>query len=386
MAANTIYKCPTCGAEIFWNAKEGCFKCEYCDSKFSMEEMDQTGQGQIDETKIERHEEVDREEYAQTTDGTISNDFVKYTCTHCGAEIITDRATAATICVYCGNAVIMSEQIIDDFKPDYVIPFKISKDSVMDSFKKFSKKPLTPKDFDCERIVDKMQGVYIPFWLYSGSCHGKIQTEAYTEKKWRSGNTEYTEKEYYSVMRDGNVTFKNVPVDASSKTDNDAMDSIEPFDYSELKPFNAGYLSGFIAERFDEDKKTCLERATLRFENSTLEELMGSCRSQRDYYFVEKPSMYQKQAEISEVKYALMPTWLLYTTYNGQQYLFAMNGQTGKFIGNLPISKGKLAAYCALTFFITSLILTLISYVGSSINSCADIMNYIMTIMGMWLL
>ena len=106
------------------------------------------------------------------------NDLVKYTCSHCGAEIITDRSTAATVCVYCGNAVIMGEQIIDNFSPDYVIPFKVPKTQVMDAFKKFSKKPLTPKDFNCDRVVDKMQGVYIPFWLYSGNCEGSITAAA----------------------------------------------------------------------------------------------------------------------------------------------------------------------------------------------------------------
>ena len=112
-----------------------------------------------------------------SNDGTVGNDLVKYTCSHCGAEIITDRSTAATVCVYCGNAVIMGEQIIDNFSPDYVIPFKVPKNQVMDTFQKFSKKPLTPKDFNCDRVVDKMQGVYIPFWLYSGNCEGSITAE-----------------------------------------------------------------------------------------------------------------------------------------------------------------------------------------------------------------
>ena len=278
-----------------------------------------------------------------SNDGTVGNDLVKYTCSHCGAEIITDRSTAATVCVYCGNAVIMGEQIIDNFSPDYVIPFKVPKTQVMDAFKKFSKKPLTPKDFNCDKVVDKMQGVYIPFWLYSGNCEGSITAEGINTRTWTSGNYRYTEKKYYSVYRNGTLDFKAVPVDASSKTDDDAMDSIEPFDYSEMTAFNPGYLSGYLAERYDDDKDKCLPRAKERIENTTRDELRNTC----NYNSVNVQS-YEKHTEIKDVKYAMLPTWLLYTTYQDKHYFFTMNVQTGKFIGNLPISKGKLVAYSLL--------------------------------------
>ncbi|SDA23066.1 hypothetical protein SAMN02910447_02276 [Ruminococcus sp. YE71] len=341
--SNISYKCPTCGAELFWSAEKGCFDCIYCGDTFSLEDLKAAGavvDQPIDETKVEHAEEIVEGEYTQTTDGTVSNDFVKYTCSHCGAEIITDRSTAATICVYCGNAVIMSEQIIADFAPDYVIPFKVQKNKVMSSFKEFSKKPLTPKDFDCEKVVDKMQGVYIPFWLYSGKCDGRIEGEGINEKTWTSGNYRYTEKKYYDIMRDGTVNFEKVPVDGSSKTEDAAMDSIEPFDFKDMVAFTPAYLSGFLAERFDEDADKCFPRAQERIENTTRQELEDSAK-----YDTVDVKNYQKQTTIEKTEYAMFPTWLLYTTYNDEKFFFAMNGQTGKFIGNLPISKPKLILY-----------------------------------------
>lgn len=344
MAVNITYKCPTCGAELFWSASENCWACAYCDDRFTLEQLQASGQGQqINEENVQKHEEIEEGEYFESIDGTVGNDLVKYTCSHCGAEIITDRATAATICVYCGNAVIMGEQVINDFAPDLVIPFRIEKKAVMESFKKFSQKPLTPNDFNCEKVVDKIQGVYIPFWLYSGKCHGTIKCEGVNTRSWRSGDYRYTEKKYYSVFRDGTVVFDMVPVDASAKTDNDAMDSIEPFDYNELKPFNTGYLSGYLAERYDEDKDFCFSRAKERIENTTRDELKKSCN-----YDSVTIQNYDKEIHLDDTKYALLPTWLLYTTYNEKPYFFAMNGQTGKFIGNLPIDKMKLALYSGL--------------------------------------
>ncbi|MCI6866591.1 MAG: hypothetical protein MR871_01330, partial [Lachnospiraceae bacterium] len=42
-----------------------------------------------------------------------------------------------------------------------------------------------------------------------------------------------------------------------------------------------------------------------------------------------------------KITYALLPVWVLNTMYKGKLYTFAMNGQTGKFVGNLPSDKGK---------------------------------------------
>ena len=36
-----------------------------------------------------------------------------------------------------------------------------------------------------------------------------------------------------------------------------------------------------------------------------------------------------------------MPVWMLNTRWKDQIYTFAMNGQTGRFIGDLPTDKGK---------------------------------------------
>lgn len=342
--ANISYKCPTCGAEIYWNATEGKFVCNYCGDSFTMADMEATGQGGgIDTQNVETHEEIVNDEYTVSNDGTVGTNLVKYKCSYCGSEIITDRSTAATVCVYCGNAVIMGEQLINDFTPDYVIPFKVEKNRVMQAFKDFAKKPLTPKSFDPEQVVEKMQGVYIPFWLYSGYCDGRMDAECYNEKSHREGDYRVIQKSYYQVMREGRVKFKNVPVDGSSKTDDAAMDSIEPFDYNELTDFKPGYLSGFLAERYDEDAEKCFERAKVRIENTTLDKLKESAA-----YDHKEVQNYQKRIKQEKPKYALLPTWLLYTVYNGENFFFAMNGQTGKFIGNLPIDKGKLTVFSIL--------------------------------------
>jgi len=338
---NVIYKCLTCGGDLQFSAETQNWTCKYCDDVFTLEQLDAAGKNELNEEKVDKHQELegDKSQY-QSTDGTVGSDLVQYRCSHCGAEIITDRATAATICVYCSNPVIMTEQVIGDFKPEYVIPFKIDKSKVMNSFKEFSKKPLTPKDFDCDKVVDKIQGVYIPFWLYSGTLTGSIKADGINKRRHRSGDYEITESHHHNVFREGSLSFEKVPVDASKKTEDAAMDSIEPYDFKEMVPFNIGYLAGYLAERFDEDKDTCINRASERIVNTGRDELVKTCQ-----YDDVNVQQYLHKLDIEKTEYALLPTWLLYTKYKDKDYFFAMNGQTGKFIGNLPIDYLKLCLF-----------------------------------------
>lgn len=69
-------------------------------------------------------------------------------------------------------------------------------------------------------------------------------------------------------------------------------------------------------------------------------------------------SMEQSNVEVhkSASHYALLPVWILNTTWNGNQYRFAMNGQTGKFIGDLPYDKSLYKKYFLRTAIVTALI------------------------------
>lgn len=353
---NVIYKCLTCGGDLQFSAEAQNWTCKYCDDVFTLADLDAAGKNEINEQKMDTHTELegDKSQY-QSTDGTLGNDLVQYRCSHCGAEIITDRATAATICVYCSNPVIMSEQVVGDFSPDYVIPFKVDKSKVMDAFKSFSKKPLTPKDFDCDAVVDKIQGVYIPFWLYSGTMSGSMVCDGINKRSYKRGNYKIVESMHHDVYRDGHLSFEKVPVDASTKTDDDAMDSIEPYDFSAMVPFNIGYLAGYLAERYDQDSDTCFKRASDRIINTGKDELLKTCKY--DDVVIKE---FNHDVDIAKTEYALMPTWLLYTKYKDKDYLFAMNGQTGKFIGNLPIDYFKLLLFAggpSVLLFILLLIL-----------------------------
>ena len=154
---------------------------------------------------------------------------------------------------------------------------------------------------------------------------------------------EYTETSFYDVYRQGNMSFLNIPVDGSTKMPDDLMESIEPFDFSEAVDFQTAYLAGYLADKYDVGKEESIPRANERIKHSAEDTLRDTVQG----YATVTPRYSSVQLLSGVSKYALYPVWILNTDYKGQKYTFAMNGQTGKFVGNLPVDKGKLAALFA---------------------------------------
>ena len=176
--------------------------------------------------------------------------------------------------------------------------------------------------------------MYVPFWMYDGKASGSIQFHATRVHTYRVGDYEITETSHYDVSRSGSLCFEKIPVDASSKMPDDYMDSIEPYDYSDLKPFSTAYLPGFLADKYDVSVEESRERADLRCAGSLVSALKDTvsgyttCNEKnRDIYL-----------KRGKVHYALLPIWILNTKWEGKDFLFVMNGQTGKLVGNLPVS------------------------------------------------
>lgn len=162
----------------------------------------------------------------------------------------------ATECPYCGNPAIIKERVSGSLRPDYIIPFRLDRQAAKDTLKKFYKgKLLLPKAFRRENTIDKLQGVYVPFWLFDCDANGTVHFNTTRVSSWRSGDYLYTKTSHFLVIRGGKMAFEKIPVDASEKMDDSYMDSLEPFDYRSLTDFGTAYLSGFLADRFDVSAK-----------------------------------------------------------------------------------------------------------------------------------
>ncbi len=346
-------KCPACGAPILYKPNLKKWKCDYCKSEFTLEEMKKYNNASNEKNNIK--EEI-KTKIQKEKDNT---NYYEYNCKDCGAKIIADENTAATFCVYCGNTAILKEKLSGKFAPDMIIPFKNEKEKAIEAFKSLNKgRPLMPNFFNDEKNIEKIKGVYIPFWLYDVKVNGELDATSTTSTTWTVGDTVYTKTDTYRLEREGEMSFNKIPVDGSTRFDNDIMNTIEPFNYSELEEYNHAYLSGFLAEKYDVDEETSFKDAEERSLNSARDTIKD------DMGMGIKTIVNDTLASTKLLtKYVLLPVWMINVKYKDKFYTFAMNGQTGEFVGNIPVDKKKAFIYGILTFVITFMLVVLISYI-----------------------
>lgn len=344
----TNYQCPACSAPLRFSSETGRLICDYCDKSYTVAEVEAfyaekaAKAAAAYDDKIKKTEKK-QQEYEINGLGDQES-LIQFNCPSCGAELITDESTAATSCPYCGNPNIIPGKLSGFFKPDFVIPFKFNRDEAITALKKhYRKKPLLPSAFSKQNHIEEIKGVYVPFWLFDCDTHGNCKYQATTSRSWREGDYVCTETKYYDVERSGDVRFNGIPVDGSSKMPDNHMESIEPFDYSELKEFSLAYLPGYLADKYDVDSEHSKARAFSRAIYTTDQEFLNTVTG---YDNVVKTGGDVNVTGHSK-KYGLLPVWMLYTKWQNKDFLFAMNGQTGRLIGDLPISWSRFFAYFA---------------------------------------
>lgn len=332
MAAIT-YKCPNCDGGLIFDPSSQKYHCEYCLSYFTQQELDA----------------LEQADHGQP---------VLYTCPSCGAQIVTDETTAATFCYYCHNPVVLSGRLTGQYAPDYVVPFQIDRDKAKDIFAQWmKKKKFVPDAFYSEKQVETMRGVYFPYWLYDCRVDGALDAQGTKLRTWTTGNMRYTETQVFDVKRQGTMQVDSVARNGLKKANRQLVEGVLPYRMDERKKFSMGYLSGFLAENRDMEKEQFMADVQAEVKNFALQSLQlqaGSYNSMK---------IRRKEAEIKSGEWscALLPVWTL--TYNdrvrGKIYYFALNGQTGKVCGQLPVDNKKLALLF-LTVFLPLFILFLI--------------------------
>ena len=338
------YKCPCCGDSLVFSGENQTLHCESCENDFELEALQQLSdaEGGVQESKY------DWENYEpRQFDDTETENLSGYTCPSCGAEITGDDTLGATVCPYCGNATIVKSQFEGALKPDYVIPFKKDKKAAIAEFEEaYKKAPFLPDEFKDKKRIAEMAGVYVPFWMFDCDCNASITYSAERVSTWSDSNYNYTKTDHYRLFRSGSVGFANIPVDGSQKADDAYMEAVEPFDYNDASNFNPAYLSGYLADKYDVSAEESIDRANERVKNSTEEAFAATTGA----YTAVMPTASGINFSNGKIKYALLPVWMLNIKYRDTMYKFAINGQTGKVVGEYPVCKKKRNKFFAKVF------------------------------------
>ena len=337
------YKCPNCGAGLIFDPDKQDFLCEYCDSVFKEQDF------------FKNDEKLNN----SPNNNSESETALLYICPSCGAEIVTDETTAATTCYYCSNPVVLSGKLGGEMKPDYIIPFKLDKDEAILRFKEMcSKKKFLPKDFISESRLEEIKGVYFPYWYIDCDTSGNINAVSKQVKSWVVGDIRHTETTVRGHFRQGEMSVRNMPEAALKGKDIDILRYVCPFDAADFVPFSMSYLSGFFAEKRNIEKSEISVGVNEKIKNFSARKLLDS---------VEYANADIKDSNIiiGDVswKYNLLPVWVLNYKHKDKNYIYALNGQTGKVYGELPVSFKKLGVLFAGITAVASVILTVITEV-----------------------
>ncbi len=340
--ATTSYKCLSCGAGIHYKPAYGKFKCDFCLSEYDEAEL------------LNQSKDIDQShEHSLDEDMGILN---TYHCESCGAEVVTDETTTSTFCYYCHNPVIISHRLQGEFLPNKIIPFKIDKEKAKKTFLKWvGMKKFVPDDFTNLSRLEKITGIYLPYWWVDYEADVDYVGEGRNIRIWRAGGREYTETKKYEVVRKGKIDINNVAELAFSKINKDLLNGIGPYDENEAIPFSKPYLSGFFAEQYDIERdkiEPIIEEQVNRYYNYLVNESIQG-------YSNIKNIRNDIDLDVKSWNYTLLPAWILTYSYNGKTYVFAVNGQNGRSYGELPLSRKRLSGAFGGLFAATSIILLL---------------------------
>ena len=325
--------CPACNAALNSKGISGEVSCPDCGAEFQMEDL-RAYAAQM------AGKQADSMNWDTEAGGTWQEGEAEglrlYACKQCGGEIVADETTGATHCPYCGNPVVLTGHFEGLLKPDLVIPFKVDKKAAIEALQNHYKgKVLLPKVFKDQNHIEEVKGLYVPVWLFDTDADAFVQYRATRIRTWSDSAYNYTATDYYAVLRGGDIGFENVPVDGSSKMDDALMESIEPYNIADAVPFQTAYLPGYMADKYDVDAASSIERANERIKKSTEDAFRSTVLGYHTVTAVNSSIRLQN----GKARYALYPVWLLNTDWNGRKFTFAINGQTGKIAGDLPMDK-----------------------------------------------
>ena len=307
-------KCPTCGSNIVYEPELGSMMCRNCGNIYSPDTMESRGSLGISK------------EHDYMGDSDVSGDDKKrheIVCNSCGATLIADENTMSTMCPFCGSPALITRRMTREFKPDYIIPFKIDKDQAKTIAKNWlNTRSYVPWGFKNKCRLTNMTALYVPFWLLDCVVHSEMGGTG----KNGGRALEVNAKMAYHV--------KGVPFDASVKIANKLMEAIEPYDYKDMVRFESKYLQGFYADKYDQVPTDITNRIVRRIDKFSRDEIgLISHRYQEFEVRSEKNLTWMSDAS---VKYCLLPVWFMTVEFEGSTYQFAINGQTGEASGQVP--------------------------------------------------
>jgi hypothetical protein len=339
------FSCPTCGAEAVWNPEKKALVCSYCGAVSPANiELSATG-----EEKIIEHDLVSALREIPDSGRGWQAEKIQVRCQSCQAISVFDLNHVGQRCDFCGSAALVPyEEVKAPFSPESLLEFKISESQVRESIRRwYGSHWFAPNALKTRAMTDTLKGLYIPYWTFDAQVHADWmaesgyyywETESFTDANGRQSTRQVQRVRWQPSSGSLDHFFDDALVAASRGVQPDLLARIEPFPTKELKPYNPGFLAGWVVERYQIDLVAAAQRAREQMER----ELNVLCSRQ-------VPGDTQRNLQVSAdysgqtFKHVLVPVWLLTYDFHGKSFQVVINGYTAAIAGRYPKSWWKIA-------------------------------------------
>lgn len=341
--AQQKFHCPSCGAEATWNPAKQALVCGFCGTE-SPATLDATPGG---DGVIEEHDLVAALRGMDGQRGWQA-ERVEVRCQSCQAISVFDPARVGQRCDFCGSsALVPYEEVKEAFRPESLLAFKLSDNQVRDAVREwYGQRWWAPNALGTKAMTDQLKGIYIPYWTFDAQTHADwtaesgyyyYETEYYTDSNGREQTRQVQRIRWEPSGGSLDHFFDDELVCASKGVDRALLAAVEDYPTKELVPYQAGFLAGWVVERYQIDLVAAAQNSR-EVMNGKLEQLCASQVPGDTHRSLQVSANWSGQT----FKHILTPVWLLTYDYHGTSYQVVVNGYTGAIAGRHPKSWVKI--------------------------------------------
>ncbi len=309
----------------------------------------------------------------ETADGATAPSYFR--CRDCGAEVAVTSAQRSYTCAFCDSNYVVefTPEQTGRQAPEFVIGFAVTQQKAEEVFRRWLERSsfFRPGDLSTSRIEGKVRGAYIPFWSFSTLAESRwsasigeywYETETYTETENGKPVTKtrtVQRTEWWDLDGEHSQFYSGCLISGSRGLNQQDASAIQPFNLAALKRYEPFYLAGWLSEEYsvarDDALDMCLYEFRRREKSNVASFLPG------DTY-----GKFQVETEFSRTNsdLLLLPVYLLNYRYGEKLYRFVVNGQTGKIIGEKPVSWTRVAVAAGVVAVTVGVVALLISLFG----------------------
>jgi len=345
IAAVVKHLCPACGAEANWNAAKQALVCPYCGTVAP-------GELASDGSTIKEHDLVAALRAVPAESRGWDQERVSVQCQSCQAISLFEPTRVAQRCEFCGSpSIVPYEKTRNPIYPESLLPFIVSEPQVRESMRKwYGSRWFAPNRLR-KALTDTVHGIYVPFWTFDAQVYARWTADAGHYYYEGSGKNRQRKVRWVPAAGDLTKVFDDELVPATHGIHANLLAQVQPFPTDTLKPYDRGYVSGWVVEQYQIDLVAAAERAL----QATDGKVRSACAS-------EVPGDTHRNLQVNAAysaqtfKHVLLPVWLLSYDFSGTTYQVLVNGATGAIAGERPWSWVKilfavLAAILVLVLF-----------------------------------